>query len=244
MTERADLAVVDAEFRPLASPPARFSADDAIDVHKELQRFIGAILGDSSKWPKINGKPDPPAEELTRLWGPLGCEDEFLSKNEHGAPGVHRSKVGESRGLPIYEFTVTLRVTSRRLGASVVVEADLSSAEPGKQKVEQTFLRQQTTTRARKRALRILSGFDLEASAETKAEKKAEPVRVSAEATFLRAVYAGKCPDDKAAFRTWAAENVRGCGQAETRLTASMLLAIDAHLNREEIRTKLEPKDE
>jgi hypothetical protein len=241
-------AVVDADFRPLAAPPARFSADDAIDVHKELQRFIGAILGDSSKWPRIEGKPTPPALELNKLWGPLGMESEFLSHNEHGAPGVHRSVAGERDGVPIHEFTCTLRVTSRRLGASCIVEADLSSDEAAFRKMrrapETTFLRQRCATRARNTAIRLLSGFDVELRPEEQAVARAEPIpKINAEATFMRAVWAKKCPDDKNAFKDWAAENVRGCEKIHEKLTPSMLLAIDGYLSREETRAKLEPKE-
>lgn len=212
--------IVHADDMRFAAPAVPFTADPAIHVHQELQRFIAALMKPQHLWPKINGKPDPPAEELMKLWAPLGCESEFLSHNEHGAPGVFRHRVGEDRkGNAIYEFSCTIRITSRRLGATVVVESNLGSDEINKRGVETTFLRQQCATRARKTALRILAGFDVDRSEEKKAQQRSSDEPIDGKVLLGRATALGLIPtaDDKDLFIEWARSSVPACAD----LTAS-----------------------
>jgi len=217
-------------------PAVAFTADPAIAVHAELQRFIKTIMKPEYLWPKINGRPDPPAEELMKLWSPLGCEAEFLSINEFGAPGVHRHKVGETRkGDDIYEFSCTMRVVSRRLGSTVVVEADLSADEQNKRGVETTFLRQQCATRARKTALRILAGFDVDRPESTKAAKRAEDAeKVDGKALLAQAVKCGVIPEaDRELLVEYARQYVRGCEDMDPRsVTVKHAQLIAKHLDK------------
>ncbi len=229
----SDLArVIEGEYALAAAPPPpRFSAKEALEVNSELQAFIRGLMSHPSTWPKINGKPNPPATELMKLWSPLGCESEIVSRNEHGELGVRRELVKLPGGAEDVKFSVTMRVTARRLGAGVTVAAsqmlsekqDRSTGKP----LPEGNVEAQAQTRAKNRALKTLAGFDVaDMTKPPVQEQKLDGAALVARAAALRVIPRV----DKEMFLDWAQERVQGC-KGMTTFTVRHRNLIVAHLD-------------